>query len=142
MQLEVGFVPLHATASGKLFLAHMAPQRRLDVLENLLLTPCTSHTLQSAAALAKEVRQIQENGYACDREEFMLGMIAVAVPIKDDKDLCRAALAVHAPQARLSLEQALTGLPQSAGAAQHGQAVVLAAPPNGRSAMHRMRVAR
>lgn len=119
MQLEVGSqVPLHATASGKLFLAHMAPQRRLDVLENLTLSPCTSHTLQSAAALAKEIRQIQENGYACDREEFMLGMIAVAVPIKDDKDQCRAALAVHAPQARLSLEQALTGLPQLQAAAQ------------------------
>ena len=61
---------------------------------------------------------VQESGYACDREEFMLGMIAVAVPIKDDKDQCRAALAVHAPQARLSLEQALTGLPQLQAAAQ------------------------
>jgi DNA-binding IclR family transcriptional regulator len=82
------------------------------------LTPCTSHTLQSAAALAKQVRQIQALGYACDREEFMLGMIAVAVPIKDDKDLCRAALAVHAPQARMSLEQALMGLPHLQAAAQ------------------------
>lgn len=119
MQLEVGsLVPLHATASGKLFLAHMADQRRQAVLENLLLTPCTSRTLQSAEALAQQVQQIQALGYACDREEFMLGMIAVAVPIKDDKGLCRAALAVHAPQARMSLEQALTGLPHLQAAAQ------------------------
>lgn len=119
MQLEVGsLVPLHATASGKLFLAHMADQRRQAVLENLLLTPCTSRTLQSAEALAQQVQQIQVLGYACDREEFMLGMIAVAVPIKDDKGLCRAALAVHAPQARMSLEQALMGLPHLQAAAQ------------------------
>lgn len=119
VQLEVGsLVPLHATASGKLFLAHMADQRRQAVLENLLLTPCTSRTLQSAEALAQQVQQIQALGYACDREEFMLGMIAVAVPIKDDKGLCRAALAVHAPQARMSLEQALTGLPHLQAAAQ------------------------
>lgn len=119
MQLEVGsLVPLHATASGKLFLAHMADQRRQAVLENLLLTPCTSRTLQSAEALAQQVQQIQALGYACDREEFMLGMIAVAVPIKDDKGLCRAALAVHAPQARMSLEQALMGLPHLQAAAQ------------------------
>lgn len=119
MQLEVGsLVPLHATASGKLFLAHMADQRRQAVLENLLLTPCTSRTLQSAEALAQQVQQIQALGYACDREEFMLGMIALAVPIKDDKGLCRAALAVHAPQARMSLEQALMGLPHLQAAAQ------------------------
>jgi len=103
---------------GKLFLAHMADQRRQAVLENLLLTPCTSRTLQSAEALAQQVQQIQALGYACDREEFMLGMIAVAVPIKDDKGLCRAALAVHAPQARMSLEQALMGLPHLQAAAQ------------------------
>ncbi|MEG0150354.1 MAG: IclR family transcriptional regulator [Comamonas sp.] len=119
MQLEAGSrVPLHATASGKLFLAHMEPQRRMAVLDNLVLTPCTPHTLQSAAALVQQCLHIQEHGYACDREEFMLGMIAVAVPIKDDKGLCRAALAVHAPQARMSLEQALTGLPHLQAAAQ------------------------
>ena len=44
--------PLHATASGKLSLAHMADQRRQAVLENLLLAPCTSRTLQSAEALS------------------------------------------------------------------------------------------
>lgn len=119
MQLEAGSrVPLHATASGKLFLAHMEPGRRLAMLGNLALQACTAHTLQTAEDLLRECVQIEKNGYACDREEFMLGMIAVAVPVKDEQGICRAALAVHAPLARMTLEQALTGLPQLQDTAQ------------------------
>lgn len=113
MQLEVGSrVPLHATASGKLFLAYMTPTRRAAVLQHLTLNACTPHTITQLPQLERECAQIQAQGFSCDREEFMLGMIAVAVPVLDAEGTCRAGLAVHAPAARMSLAQAQAALPQ------------------------------
>lgn len=112
IQLEAGsLVPIHATASGKLFLAHMPEARRAAILDSVELAACTANTLTTPEALADECARIVRDGHACDREEFMRGMIAVAVPVRDAKGQCRATLAVHAPEARMPLEQALQGLP-------------------------------
>lgn len=112
IQLEAGSrVPIHATASGKLFLAHMSVAKRDAILTSVELTACTSNTLTTPEALAEECARIVREGHACDREEFMRGMIAVAVPVRDAKGQCRATLAVHAPEARMPLAQALEGLP-------------------------------
>jgi DNA-binding IclR family transcriptional regulator len=43
-----------------------------------------------------------------DDEEFMDGMIAIAMPILDDQDRLQATVSFHAPTVRLSLEQART----------------------------------
>lgn len=118
IQLEAGSrVPIHATASGKLFLAHMPEARRQSILDSVALTAFTPGTLTTPEALAAECARILRDGHACDREEFMLGMVAVAVPVYDAKGQCRATLAVHAPAARMPLEQALQGLPLLQGAA-------------------------
>jgi len=119
MQLGIGsLVPIHATASGKLFLAHMPPARRRAILACVPLSACTPHTLTSPQAIEGECARIARDGHACDREEFMLGMIAVAVPVRDAHGQCRATLAVHAPAARMPLEQARKGLPRLHEAAQ------------------------
>jgi len=113
MQLDVGSrVPIHATASGKLFLAHMPAAKRAVILGNVALTACTPRTLTIVEALHAECQRIARDGYACDEEEFMLGMIAVAVPVRDPKGDCRAALAIHAPTVRMTLGQAQTQLPR------------------------------
>ncbi len=50
---------------------------------------------------------IAKAGYACDRAEFIAGLIAVAVPVRDGDGSVRAAIAVHAPEARMSLRRAV-----------------------------------
>lgn len=118
LTLDIGsHVPLHCTASGKLFLAHMPHEQRDPLIENLLLTPMTHATLTTAAALRLECESIFSQGYSCDREEFMLGLIAVAVPVCDRSGVVRAAIAVHAPTARMSLDSARAHLPQLQAAA-------------------------
>jgi len=113
MQLDVGSrVPIHATASGKLFLAHMPAAKRTVILNNVALAACTPRTLTTSSALHVECQRIARAGYACDNEEFMLGMIAVAVPVRDPKGDCRAALAIHAPTVRMTLGQAQAQLPR------------------------------
>ena len=119
LTLDVGsHVPLHCTASGKLFLAAMsAPQRDL-LIERIALPRMTARTLVSAKALRAECELISRAGHSCDREEFIAGLIAVAVPVRDEAGAVRAAVAVHAPVARMSLQRALKQLPALSEAAR------------------------
>ncbi len=111
LTLDVGsHVPLHCTASGKLFLALMNAEERDTLVEHLTLTRMTPATLTSAKALRAECERIARAGYSCDREEFIAGLIAVAVPVRDRAGAVRAAVAVHAPIARMALRRALAQL--------------------------------
>lgn len=112
LTLEVGsHVPLHCTASGKLFLAAMAVPARDVLIDRLSLQRMTARTIVSAKGLRSECEAIAAAGYACDREEFVAGLIAVAVPVVDADGKSRAAIAVHAPVARMSLRSAIARLP-------------------------------
>ncbi|HVW57848.1 MAG TPA: IclR family transcriptional regulator C-terminal domain-containing protein [Rhizobiaceae bacterium] len=94
-------VPLHCTASGKLFLANMAPAKRARALDSLELTAFTIHTVTDRADLEADLSEIAACGYSLDREEFLMGLSAVAVPISSAKGEVIAALACHTPSTRL-----------------------------------------
>jgi len=112
LTLDVGsHVPLHCTASGKLFLALMPPADRDEVIDGLALQRMTPTTITAKKALRAECATIAASGHACDREEFIAGLIAVAVPVARGPRGARAAIAVHAPSARMNLDQALERLP-------------------------------
>jgi DNA-binding IclR family transcriptional regulator len=55
------------------------------------------------------LRDIRRTGISTDNEEFLKGLIAVAVPVTDPRNRKRicGALAVHAPTVRLSLARAM-----------------------------------
>ncbi|GAB2488464.1 IclR family transcriptional regulator [Comamonas humi] len=111
-QLEAGsHVPLHATASGKMYLALMPADKRAAVLQHAHFAQLTEFTLTQPEALEKACAQIRIDGYSADIEEFMLGLIGMAVPILDDKGECRATMALHAPTARMKPKDALAALP-------------------------------
>jgi DNA-binding IclR family transcriptional regulator len=112
LTLDVGsHVPLHCTASGKLFLAEMPKAEREALIAQLPLTRMTRQTITSAKALKTECEAIAAQGWSSDREEFIAGLIAVAVPVRDATGPARAAIALHAPSARLSLAEAQRQLP-------------------------------
>lgn len=111
LHLEPGSrVPLHCTASGKLFLAALPAERRDRLLEALDLSAYTPTTLTSRAALDPELAAINAQGYSLDREEFLLGLIAIAVPVIDAQGTTLAAIACHAPSVRFSLDKAISHL--------------------------------
>jgi IclR family transcriptional regulator, acetate operon repressor len=112
LTLEVGaHVPLHCTASGKLFLALMPASQRAKLLAQLPLPALTPNTLTDRAALLAQCDAFAERGYSTDEEEFIAGLTAIAVPVRDAQRVTRAAIAVHAPTARLSIDGALALLP-------------------------------
>jgi DNA-binding IclR family transcriptional regulator len=103
--LPVGtHVPFHCTVSGKTFLASLAPSFRRSMVEALRLEKCTPNTHQDSATLMVELETIAKQGYAVDNEEFVEGMVAIAVPIRDPTGRYFASLAFHGPTLRLSLD--------------------------------------
>ena len=120
MELRPGTrVPIHCSASGKLFLAHLSPARRAAILDGLPLTRHTATTLTHRAALEAELEQILRQGYATDAEEFVDGLVCVAVPVLGTgRRQVRCAVALQAPAARMPLAQALQQVPRLGEAAQ------------------------
>jgi DNA-binding IclR family transcriptional regulator len=114
LQMQPGMrVPLHCTASGKLFLSQMAPAERALVLARMQLKGMTSRTLTDARVLAAELDRLAVRGIGIDNEEFVRGMVAIAVPVRNlDSGSVLAALAVHAPTARVNLDELLKALPK------------------------------
>ena len=107
LTIDVGaHVPLHCSASGKLLLAHMPRRQRDTVIRRMALPALTAHTLTTPAALKAECEEILAQGFARDREEFVPGLIALAVPVRDAQQTVRATIAVHAPVSRLSMAEA------------------------------------
>lgn len=112
LTLEVGtHVPLHCTASGKLFLAMMPASEREAMLTQLPLARLTHATRVTADDLRAECERIVQMGYSIDEEEFVQGLTAIAVPVLDTHGRVRAALATHAPSSRMDRESAIAKLP-------------------------------
>ena len=112
-------VPAHCSASGKLFLAWMGARQRNALLDGLTLTRYTAGTLTEREALEAELETIRRDGHAVDAEEFVEGLVCVAVPVfAPGQRTVRCALALQAPAARMGLAQARLQLPRLQAAAQ------------------------
>jgi DNA-binding IclR family transcriptional regulator len=92
--------PLHATSSGKILLAHMAPDGRRRLLRRRL-EEFTPRTITDADLLKVELERIAADGYATCFEEFELGMHAVAAPVLDHSGQIVGALSASGPAYRL-----------------------------------------
>lgn len=119
LTLSVGVhVPLHCTASGKLFLSHLPASDRDALMAKLPLATLTPASITDVESLRREITLTGERGYGLDAEEFVIGLIAVAVPVFDGNGLLRAAVAMHCPTTHVSAEKSLTHLPALKRAAQ------------------------
>ena len=108
--------PLHATSSGKLFLA-FHPQLALGVLAGEL-TAYTPQTLTDPQALTAELERVRAADHAVTAEEQEVGLCAVSAPIRDLEGQVVAALTVSGPSFRVTpeaIEQLLPTLQAAAG---------------------------
>lgn len=96
--------PLHASASGKIFLAFMSPSE-FDTF--LLKTPesFTDATVVNKKQLTAEIDLTRARGYAIDDAEREFGVRCVAAPIFHSRGHVDAAISVSGPTVRISPEQ-------------------------------------
>lgn len=108
LHLEIGVhVPLHCTASGKLFLANTPRHYLRQILDRIELTAMTPKTITHRKTLETELERIRLQNIGIDDEEFVRGMVAIAVPVFHNQDTIIAAIACHAPTAQKSLSELL-----------------------------------
>jgi len=110
-------VSVHATAIGKLMLAHLPSRTRRRILTSQTLTRYTENTVTDLAELDTQFRKIRKQGFATNDQENLQGMVALAVPIFDARQEVVAGLAIHAASARMDLAQLETRLPELLSAA-------------------------
>lgn len=112
IHLPVGsHLPLHCTATGKLFLANMRPAQRRRMVDGLTLKRYTDLTVTDRDTLDAQLDRIADEGVGYDVGEYLEGMVAIAVPvIGEDNRMCFA-IAIHAPSARKSVNELRQYLP-------------------------------
>ncbi|MFF4600942.1 IclR family transcriptional regulator [Amycolatopsis sp. NPDC001319] len=88
-----GRLPLHATAVGKVLLAH-GPARLLTDLGRRGLRRYTPHTLVMPGRLAASVESARETGLGTAHEELTLGAASIAAAVTGASGVVRAALGI------------------------------------------------
>lgn len=97
--------PLYCVASGKLYLSHFNDEALNHYLDHHPLEPFTENTITSRTALKKEIKKIQQLGFAIDNEEWEEYLRGVAFPIYDFSNEMIAALSISGVSYRFSDEK-------------------------------------
>ncbi len=104
-------VPLHCTSMGKLFLSFLTLEQRRRLLASTPLHTYTENTITDPDRLEDEFARIRDTGISTDDQEFLAGVVCVAVPVRSANGHVVAALAISAPVARMSLGRGLQHVP-------------------------------
>lgn len=76
-------LPMHASASGKIFLAYMKPTELESFLTDYPFQQLTRHTLANKDALMEQLQKIVVDGYSVENEELEDNAYSIAAPILD-----------------------------------------------------------
>lgn len=106
--LELGIypglrIPLHSNGTGKALFAHLPEEDIEEALHRDQFEAVTEHTITDPVAMAQELETIRERGYSVARNEQVLGMATVSVPILV-KESVIGALSISTPTGRLEDE--------------------------------------
>ncbi len=112
LHLETGTrVPLHCTASGKLFLSQMSPEQARRILGKEPYARFTPKTIVKFDALEAELAKIRKTGIGTHDCERFDDSVAIAVPVLTRDSQVPAAVAMHAPSSRASIKSCLRSVP-------------------------------
>ena len=109
--------PAYATAMGRVLLANLPPARLDSYLETARLEPMLPNTITDPQALRGELERVREHGFALVNQELEIGLIAVAVPVRDRHGQTRAAINLSTHIGRKSADDMLALVPRAQQAA-------------------------
>jgi len=79
-------IPLHCSASGKVLVAALLPERLAALRARLPLVPSTQNSIATWDDFEKELEAVRLSGVAFDREEYRMGICAIAVAVRGPGD--------------------------------------------------------
>jgi DNA-binding IclR family transcriptional regulator len=93
-------VSLHATSTGKAFLAWLPPEEREAALSEPL-ERYTPKTVTDADALERQLRTVRRRGYAVSRGELEVGLWGVSAATLDDRGRPAAVVSLWGAEGRI-----------------------------------------
>jgi DNA-binding IclR family transcriptional regulator len=94
--------PLYCTALGKVLLAGLGWPEARKLLSRIERIQMTENTIVDVGRLGEELRKVAAQGYALDNEERILGVRAVAAPVRDHSGRVIAAISAAGPAFRIT----------------------------------------
>ena len=112
LNLEAGdHLPLHASASGKLYLSFLKEQDAIEIFKNIKTPKTAKNTIIEINQFKRELKKINSQKYAFDDEEWFNGMVGVSVPIFNKKNELCFCLSTHTAKSRKNIEDLKKILP-------------------------------
>ena len=100
--MKVGMnAPLYAVSAGKIVLSELRSEELTRYLARATFAPVTPHTVRSKSRLTKEIQQVKATGFAYSREEFTLGITAIATAVRSEAKF-QGAINLAVPTARFT----------------------------------------
>ena len=97
-------LPIHATSTGKAYLAFLPADEQREILQGRL-EKITETTITEAERLLGELSEIRQLGYATAIGELEDGLMAAGTPIFDHTGRPVAAISVEGPENRIDRER-------------------------------------
>lgn len=103
--MKVGMnAPLYAVSAGKIVLAELPAEELSRYLARVTLSAVTPHTVRSKNRLKKEIQEIGAAGFAYSRDEFTLGITAIATAVRSGTNF-HGAINLAVPTARFTSDR-------------------------------------
>ena len=100
-QIYVTRLPIHATSTGKAYIAHLPKDQQRAVLESSTINTITDQTIVSIDQLLAEFDLIRERGYALALGELEDGLFATGTPLFNHRGEPIAAISMEGPTSRV-----------------------------------------
>jgi IclR family transcriptional regulator, acetate operon repressor len=106
LQFEQGRrAPLYCTSIGKIFLAEMTDEDLSWWLAHTPLRAQTARTITDPAKLRAIVGEVRKKSWAVSDDEFAVGVVGCAVPIRHPDGTLVAGLGISVPSPRLTVDE-------------------------------------
>jgi DNA-binding IclR family transcriptional regulator len=110
-------LPANCTALGKVLLAGLEPEARVQFIKELSaeggFTAKTSSTIVDPDKFSEHLSSVAIQGFGVDLEEYEVGLRCVAAPVYNETGQVVAAISVSGPSFRLTEDQLLGTVTQS-----------------------------
>jgi|KBSSwiStaDraftv2_1062776.scaffolds.fasta_scaffold76164_3 IclR family acetate operon transcriptional repressor len=112
LQFQAGQrAPIYCTSTGRALLSGLSESHLSAYMSTGPWSAITPHTITNPAKLQDRVRQTRATGFALNDSEYIVGVVGVAVPVKNKQGQVLASLTISAPKIRKSIDDLKALLP-------------------------------
>lgn len=97
--------PAHCTATGRVLLAAQPDEMWPGILQNIPLTKMTERTVTNRLEFRKILEDVRRNGWSLVDQELEIGLVSIAVPLRNSAGGLVGAINVGVPTVRMTASE-------------------------------------